>query len=630
MRRYAQFVLIAIGLSVGLVGCYVESEMKPTAERPSTTPTTKPKSTNQPRTSLSSSDQDTPMTPTPSQETPTPTDPKVRKASEQTEDYVKRLQRSREARRLDGKDTRPSGKRDDARPAPPSVSKSAAYSDVDLVEGDRTRAVQPMSIGGSDETIPRAARDKPKSPPEKAPALSQPPAKVTPDKPLVPKETPDVKAPPSRPPTLPARKPDAAAAAPEPKATTPKPAPKVEPRSPVEKPTPQSGGPKEVAVPPKSSTPKSPTPKPESTPEINKPAQEPTSPKTPEPKPDPAEPTPIELPKAPEKKEPATARPEPSKPTPPKPIIKPSEKPETSLPEPAKAFRVPPPPTMSTRPAKKASEKQEPSVPPAQPAVDVKAPQAAQDEPKSPAGGANQPAKTGPQSEADIKTIIRKKLAEVAENPNDLEKQITLRLLYLANNQPEKALAEIPGTNADTQAMINQLMEILITAREGDVKDPALAAQKMLTKVEELRGFLKRHADLEIPKLALCTRVQRFGVYDEISPPTFEAGKVNKAIVYCEVANYTTKPTDDNNYRVLLAQRIQVLNKAGKTILESTDDDIPYISPTKVGDFYLVQLLELPADLPPGDYVLRVYVADKQAAKAQERDLEFRLTAPSR
>jgi len=235
----------------------------------------------------------------------------------------------------------------------------------------------------------------------------------------------------------------------------------------------------------------------------------------------------------------------------------------------------------------------------------------------------NQPIQTVSASEADIKGLIQRQLKEVQANPDDLEKQLALRLLYVVDNQPEKALAEIPGTNAPTQAIVQKLMRTILTAAKSKGREPSAAATQLLDSVEELRKLLRAHADVQIPAVKLCTRVEGYGVYDEVKTASFQTGQRNRVIVYSEVKNFRVEPTEDNQYRVLLAQRIKILDSEGKTVYETRDDDVPYTSRRPIEDFFLVQLVELPTSLSPGKYLLRVYVEDKLAGKASENQLEL-------
>jgi len=348
-----------------------------------------------------------------------------------------------------------------------------------------------------------------------------------------------------------------------------------------------------------------------------------------------------ETPKAAAKPKKAPAPPRPKQVSQPKPQApSPKVKPDASPAAADKAkdassgkFVVPKPPEIppalpksTPQEAKKTTKR-----PPAQPRVAVRPRQTSKGKAK-PSKGAqpNRPARTVASAQQGIKQAIDQKLKEVKANPNDLDKQMALRLLYLADNQPTAAMAEIPGTNAQVQQFIEKLVQINIAASAGKTRDPATAATKVLPHVEALRKVVMRHADLEIASLKFCTKVERFGVYEEMKQLRFPTGVRNRTIVYCEIKNFTSVPTEDQQYRVLLAQKIKILNKQGQTVHETADDDVPCVSRRPVEDLFLVQLVDLPVNLSPGKYILRVYVEDKLAAKAREGQVEFEVVRSPR
>ncbi len=340
---------------------------------------------------------------------------------------------------------------------------------------------------------------------------------------------------------------------------------------------------------------------------------------------------PIEAPKPKPPQPPAGEQtPSPARPSPAKPTVTPAPttQAKTSA-DKTSGFIVPRPPAIPKMSAKGVGQKpaKGPTAPPAKPTVAVKVPSAPKTiaERKAPARP-NRPVRTHPPAKEGIKAVIDQKLKEVAANPNDLEKQMALRFCYLADKQPKNARSEIPGTKPQIQAIIDKLMDVNITALQGQGRDAAVAATKLLADVEKLREVLTPHADLKIPTVKLCTNVDRFSVYDEIDPPQFQSGKRNLAIVYCEVKNFTWVPTEDSQWRALLGERIKVLNPKGETIYQTPDEDVPYTNRQRLEDFYLGRVVELPRGLRPGKYILRVYVEDKLAGKASENQIDFRMT----
>lgn len=245
--------------------------------------------------------------------------------------------------------------------------------------------------------------------------------------------------------------------------------------------------------------------------------------------------------------------------------------------------------------------------------------------PSTPSIRANKPVDTVGDAEGSLTARIKELESAVARNPNDVEQQFRLRLLYLAANQDDKALADTPGMNADLQASVRGLIRSLMEARSGASRDPALWANRQLEALEELRGMLRAQADLAVPVVSLCTRVEAFGIFDPIDPPEFPSGSAAEAIVYVEVDNFRSDRTPGGEYRTMMSMRTTLLTKDGKEKWSAVDENIEDLSRRPRKDFFLVKKLTLPPALDPGVYVLKVEVEDKLGSKANSRTIELRV-----
>ncbi len=575
LRRITRTCLL--GITVGLVGfgCYQET----TLDQINQVPSTKPASARRPQRPDAPKPAARPAPKT------QPADPEVTQLSRRTKSHADRVATGLE-RSPSGKTTarRPDVSTPTTRqtaPKPATPKKLATHVDEDSIELGRS-AIRPRSSTRRPETKPPSATPQGKEPSEKKPTLPE----VQPPKPT--------------------KKVDKPSPAPAPTKTS------------VDKPSP------------------APTPTPKTKlPELPELGKKPTpTTAAPAKKPEPAKPTPPSAKKKVDKPSGRTATKPPPKPTPskkpasaePKPAT-PAEK--TAQPSTGAPFEVPKPPKLITEPAKTEREKQlakrtEP-VPPTPSGVSVRAAKAD----KKPSGslptvGANRPAKAS-SVKASLDAMIEAKRKEVLSNPNDIRKQIALRMLYLADNQPKKALAEIPNTHAPVQEILERLMDVNVAATNCSGRDRAADATALLSEVEELRQSLTGYADLKVTSVKLVRQVSSFGVYQEITPRVFPAGQKTKAIVYCELENFKALPTEDSKYRVLLSEKITVLNEDGDAVFETTDD-IAHKSQSRFYDLYLVRLVELPATQPPGKYLVRVTVEDKQAAKVAEGQIDLVLT----
>ena len=69
------------------------------------------------------------------------------------------------------------------------------------------------------------------------------------------------------------------------------------------------------------------------------------------------------------------------------------------------------------------------------------------------------------------------------------------------------------------------IVDVIIATRDV-LENPVLSAESALEAATALQTSLSEQADLQIPTVALCTRVQTFGVYDEMPAAALVPGQV--------------------------------------------------------------------------------------------------------
>jgi hypothetical protein len=232
-----------------------------------------------------------------------------------------------------------------------------------------------------------------------------------------------------------------------------------------------------------------------------------------------------------------------------------------------------------------------------------------------------------PEAES-LSELIGRLQEHVAEAPNDLTAQWKLSLLQLADGRETDATDVSSGITRESGEMIAGAIRVVDQVRRA-TQDPGPAVDHALAAVDDLRHQLMRGAELLIPKVALCTRVSTFGVYDEMDHAALLPYHPNRTIVYCELDNFHSEPTSDGEYQVTLSSRLEILTPDGQSLWNHEEPRIEDRSKQRREDFFLAQLVTFPASLGPGDYVLKVTVEDQGAAKATEAVYPFQIDAPA-
>ncbi|MBL0928005.1 MAG: hypothetical protein IBJ11_10200 [Phycisphaerales bacterium] len=147
-------------------------------------------------------------------------------------------------------------------------------------------------------------------------------------------------------------------------------------------------------------------------------------------------------------------------------------------------------------------------------------------------------------------------------------------------------------------------------------------------------------AALALPRTLLCTRVEGFGVYNELRTFTgaarykLLAGQTHKVIVYTEVENFSHREAggEGGRYAVELAQALSLYHTAGSTdtlAWRAAEQPIDDLSRNRRRDFFAVQIIELPASISVGSYSLKVAVRDRHGGAVAESVIPIEFVADS-
>jgi hypothetical protein len=141
--------------------------------------------------------------------------------------------------------------------------------------------------------------------------------------------------------------------------------------------------------------------------------------------------------------------------------------------------------------------------------------------------------------------------------------------------------------------------------------------------VREFERVLAARTDLLVPRVVLCRQVRSFGDFQPIEPPTFTAGHDHQVIVYTEVANFHSEETDEQRFRTALSLRVEILRPDGERAWQKEAQTIEDLCRNRRQDFFLAQIIRLPATLEAEDYFLRVIVEDQLAQKVASHTIPF-------
>lgn len=175
--------------------------------------------------------------------------------------------------------------------------------------------------------------------------------------------------------------------------------------------------------------------------------------------------------------------------------------------------------------------------------------------------------------------------------------------------------------------------ELSREAGERLLSSPDHAA--LMDALRHAAGKAGASASPAIPAVTLCSRVEGFGVYDELPKSgdvyRWLAGRKHRAIVYAEIDSPPSRPAVKNGIR---GHEVKLTLDLSLWIYRaSADADMlawrrPDLRATDFSrqtrrDYFITQAIELPETLAPGSYRLKVSIRDAGAGAADQAAAEF-------
>jgi hypothetical protein len=218
----------------------------------------------------------------------------------------------------------------------------------------------------------------------------------------------------------------------------------------------------------------------------------------------------------------------------------------------------------------------------------------------------------------------------VHDDPQDVSAQLDWQLFQFVHDEPVPQLPALAPLNAEDRELLSAVLDALSNFNNAVRADPNLLLSHKVRPFLDLADRLRNQAELVIPTIELCTRVNGFGVYDPIKPARFPAGKEAKVILYCEVENFASQLNATKQWETRLSQDVVLYTEQNglevwrdKTANKEVVDD----SRNRRHDFFLAKVIDLPANLTIGRYLLKVSVVDDQVKRVAENTIPIEIVA---
>lgn len=206
----------------------------------------------------------------------------------------------------------------------------------------------------------------------------------------------------------------------------------------------------------------------------------------------------------------------------------------------------------------------------------------------------------------------------VKESPRDVWFQTENQLLHLIRDEPTPEMTSLANLPQEDRELVTAVVDGLTNFRNAMRQDSNMLLSAKIRPLIEMAERLKTQAELTIPTMALCTKVDRFGTYEPIDPPRFPAERENPLIVYCEVANFMSSLGAAQMWQVQLQWDMTLYTEQAIPVWSEKTQVVEDGSRTRRHDFFVRKVVTLPKTLPIGRYLLKVTIVDKQSNHVAE------------
>lgn len=252
------------------------------------------------------------------------------------------------------------------------------------------------------------------------------------------------------------------------------------------------------------------------------------------------------------------------------------------------------------------------------------------DESDDPADGGSgaTPRPLAPDQVAMLLVELRRVLfQESIESEQPLRELLALPLLTAIDPEAPIRPEVFRDLTEDEQVVLEALQGFVVTIRRA-IDEDGDARAAVVEAVDDLRDALVPPPDFELRNLRLCWRVEGYGQYDAWDPVAFLAGQEQRTLVYAELDDFTSVETEDGEWETRIRQRIEIYvdHDPQPQVVFDWDRVVDRV-PTQRRDFYTIHDITLPANLPLGRYLLKLYARDEHSGAESEASVGFRIVA---
>jgi hypothetical protein len=214
------------------------------------------------------------------------------------------------------------------------------------------------------------------------------------------------------------------------------------------------------------------------------------------------------------------------------------------------------------------------------------------------------------------------------DRPRDPLAQLDWGLFCMLKGNSTGGFAAVAFLPDRDRELVSSLIDGIGNFRSFLRSDSDPMFSKEIGPLLDMADRLRSQANLDIPVIALCKKVDAFGQYQPIDGEHLPYGRATEAIVYCEVENFVPRLDEKQLWETRLTQHAVLYSASGAEVWSDEVKTVADVCRNRRRDFFIYDVVKLPPTLPPGEYTLKVTVEDQNANKFADNATLIGIVAP--
>ncbi|MEZ0265315.1 MAG: hypothetical protein ACAI43_11350, partial [Phycisphaerae bacterium] len=202
--------------------------------------------------------------------------------------------------------------------------------------------------------------------------------------------------------------------------------------------------------------------------------------------------------------------------------------------------------------------------------------------------------------------------------PKDTWAHLDYQLIQFIKDKQVPQMEPLAKLPLEDRELVSTILDGLTNVRQALRADNNMLMSRKVRPILDMADRLRNQADMTIPTVALCTRVDGFGVYEPITPARFTAMREHPVLVYCEVENFASHMNERKLWETKLSQEVVLYTETGLPVWQDKTENIPDLARRRRHDFFIVKKTRFPSNITIGRYLLKVTVVDQQGNRVAE------------